>query len=107
MAQKGHPLDIGGSPRQNGDILILRLLERLKALGGVNHREYAEQRLQGRVSRAAVERWCLPIGHHRRRVPRESELRLIFLESAGEVEPNDFYPLEAWRAELKKKGRAR
>jgi len=38
-----------------------------------------------------VRRWCLPVGHEQRLIPKASNMRKIVQLSAGEVTPNDFY----------------
>ena len=47
-----------------------------------------------------VLRYEMPFGAPEHRIPRPDIMRRIFLVTGGEVEPNDFYPVALWRAEL-------
>ena len=48
-------------------------------------------RLVGVNHATIVRRWCLPVGHDQRLIPKASNMRKIVQLSAGEVTPNDFY----------------
>lgn len=37
--------------------------------------------------------WQLPLTHPRRRIPRHDQMIRIYIETGGEVTPNDFYDL--------------
>ena len=45
------------------------------------------------VRLGTVERWCLAADHRRFRMPRRSQMLLIFVWSGGQVDPNSFYDL--------------
>ena len=48
-------------------------------------------RLVGAAHATVVRRWCLPVGHEQRLIPKASNMRKIVQLSAGEVTPNDVY----------------
>lgn len=61
----------------------------------------------GVASAETVRRYCLPFDDPNHRHPQAPTVYQIFRVTAGAIEPNDLFPLEAWHRQLERqKGEA-
>lgn len=74
-----------------------RRLPRSDQPNGLTYRELGERLGVGPTT---VMRWCRRVGETDYRLPGPDAMRAICLETRFAVQPNSFYPLAEWHAEL-------